>query len=450
VAAARRRNTEELKMHAVPMIMAGAVALCAPCGSARATGASPDVPTTATPVLKFLGSMGVVTKTDQGYNYQNYIPALRYLGVRAVRDGISQVQNLITVHRQTGVMADILDGADLPDLLDAGRTLAAAGALLSFEGPNEPNTWPITFHGQVGGGTGDWTPVAQYQRALYAEVKKDPVLNAYPVFQVSEGGAEVNNVGLQWLTIPTGSGATMPAGTQYADYANAHNYVSGNCHVYIDNVARQAAEPKLNGCWDGAFGEYHLTWLKHYDGPALDDLRAMPKVTTETGWDSVADPGGEDVQGKVLSNAYLDQYAEGWSYTFIYELGDGEGGGGNQGLFHTNWTPKLAATYIHNLTTILADPGPSITPGALDYSIPDKPDTVHRMLMQKSNGDFELAVWGEQVTGSNNVVIELANPASRVRVYDVTVGSTPVQTLTKVKSVALTLSDHALVVEVTP
>jgi hypothetical protein len=437
-------------MHAKVMLISGAVALCGLCHAACAAGARPDDATTAIPVLKFLGTLGVVTKTDQNYDYHNYIPALKYIGVRNVRDGISQVQNLITLYRQAGVKSDILDGSDLPGLLAAGRRLAGAGALLSLEGPNEPNTWPITYEGQLGGGSGDWTPVAKYQRDLYSGVKSDPVLKAYPVFHVSEGGAEANNVGMQWLTVPNGAGTLMPTGTQYADYANPHNYVSGNCHLYVDNVARQAAAPKLNGCWDGIFGEYHLTWYRHYDGPGLDDLRSLPRVTTETGWDSVTDPGGEDVQGKVLTNTYLDQFAEGWSYTFIYELGDGEGGGGNQGLFHTDWTPKLAATYIHNLTTILADPGPSIPPGVLDYSIANRPETVHRALMQKSDGDFDLVVWGEQVQGANDVVVKFADVASKVKVYDVTVGAEPIQTLTKVDNVTLTISDHAMVVEVTP
>jgi len=72
------------------------------------------------------------------------------------------------------------------------------------------------------------------------------------------------------------------------------------------------------------------------------------------------------------------------------------------------------------------------------------------MLMQKSNGVFELAVWGEQTRGSADVIVELGNAASKVSVYDVTIGSAPIQTLTKVKSVPLTLSDHAMVVEVTP
>jgi hypothetical protein len=62
----------------------------------------------------------------------------------------------------------------------------------------------------------------------------------------------------------------------------------------------------------------------------------------------------------------------GWKYTFIYELGEGEGGGGNQGLFHVDWTPKLAATYIHNLTSILADPIALANPDRLDYSIQDQ------------------------------------------------------------------------------
>ncbi len=438
-------------MFAKSMLISGLTVLSSLCGSANAAEIGTISPTTAIPTLTFLGSLGVVTKVDQGYAYQNYIPALKYTGIQNIRDGVSNITDLITLHRRTGVLADILNSSDLQGLLSAGRSLAAAGALLSFEGPNEPNNFPITYNGQVGGGSGTWVPVAAFQRDLYAGVQGDRVLKNYPVFHVSEGGAEVDNVGMQWLTIPTGAGTVMPVGTQYADYANPHNYASGNCHDYIDNVAWQAASPRLNGCWDGMYGEYHRTWLNGFPGYSVAQLASVPRVTTETGWDSVSDPGGEDVQGKVLSNLYLDQFAEGWSYTFIYELGDGEGGGGHQGLFHTDWTPKLSATYIHNLTTILADPGPPITPGALTYSIPNEPDTVHDMLMQKSNGVFELAVWGEQVQGANNVTVRFGGATvSAVNIYDVTVGSTPVQSYAGVKGVTLTLTDHAMVVEVTP
>ena len=197
---------------------------------------------------------------------------------------------------------------------------------------------------------------------------------------------------------------------------------------------------------------YVVTWYQKYPGYALNQVgKGLPKATTETGWDSVSDPGGEDVQGKVLTNVYLDQFHRGYRWTYIYELGNGEGGGGNQGLFENDWTPKLSATYIHNLTTILADPGPPQTPGSLAVGIPKQPAPVHHMLMQKSSGVFELAVWGEQVSGSNNVNVRFGGATvSSVNVYDVTLGTTPVVTYADVRSVPLTMSDHAMIVEITP
>jgi hypothetical protein len=386
----------------------------------------------------------------QGYDYTKYVPALKYLGVHVIRDAAGNVPNLVALHQQSDVLIDIFNAGDLPGLLGAGRTLAAAGALLSFEGANEPNNFPITYSGQTGGGAGSWVPVAHFQRDLYTGVKGDAVLKGYPVFHVSEGGAEVDNVGMQWLTIPPGAGTTMPEGTKYADYANPHNYVIGTCGKYVDNQAWQAADPILNTCWDALFGEYGRTWRKGFPGYPNGQLQTVPRVTTETGWDSEANPGGEPVQGKILVNTYLAQYARGWSYTFIYQLGAGEGGGGNHGIFHQDWTPKLAAIYIHNLTSILGDGGTRASPGALNYSIANKPATVHDLLMQKSSGAFELAVWGERVQGSDGIVVDFGGRHAVVNVYDVTRGTTPVQTFATVSSVPLTLSDHAMVVEVMP
>jgi hypothetical protein len=337
---------------------------------------------------------------------------------------------------------------DVKGMIAAARILAAAGALLSLEGPNEPNNFPIGYGGQRGGGTGSWLPVAKLQLELYKAVKSDPVLRRYPVFSVSEGGAEVDNVGLQFLTIPKGAGTLMPDGTQFADYANVHNYVIGNCRRYVNNQAWQAANPTLASCWDGLFGEYGRTWKYGYIGYPATQLQSLPRVTTETGWDSVSDPGGEVVQGKVLVNTYLAQFAQGWRYTFIYELADGQGGTGNQGLFHKNWTPKLAATYIHNLTSILSDKAPLTHPGTLAFSIKDRSPTVHDLLLEKSGGIFELIVWGEQVWGANEVKVHLHAGHKVIRVYDVTRGIEPVQVLSKVTDVPLSVGDHALIVEI--
>jgi hypothetical protein len=414
----------------------------------------------------FLSSLGVNTHVDQGYNPGSYVLPLRYLGVRNIRDSGRNLSGHLMLHAQTGVRVDLL-GADVIDLTAAARILARADALLAIEGPNEPNNFPITYNGRQGGGTAmnwlpgwlpswllgrlpgwpSWLSVAELQRDLYSAVKNDPELSQYPVFHVSEGGAETDNVGLQFLTIPAGAGTLLPDGTQFADYANPHNYVSGIRIGYVDNQAWQAADPTLNSHWDGVFGEYGRTWRRHFRGYSNAELETLPRVTTETGWDA-AKPEEERIQGTVLVNTYLAQFKRGWRYTFIYELGEGEGGGGNQGLFHQDWTPKLAATYIHNLTTVLADNVPVAAPGKLDYSIADAPSTVHDLLLQKSSGAFELVVWGELVAGTNNIMVNLGRSYAKVGIYDITVGTTPIQILTDVASVPLAISDHAMLLEI--
>jgi hypothetical protein len=395
----------------------------------------------------FLSSLGVNTHVDQGYNPESYIQPLRYLGVRNIRDSPRNLSGLFMLHAQTGVRVDLL-GSDVEGLTVAAGTLARAGALLAVEGPNEPNNFPVTYKGQQGGGqTQSWHAVAQLQMDLYSAVKSNSELKAYPVFHVSEGGAEAENVGLQFLTIPAAARTLLPDGTGFADYANVHNYVSGVHGGYADNQAWQAADPILSGRWDGLYGNYGTTWKRRFRGYANAELEGLPRVTTETGWDA-AGPNDERIQGTVLVNTYLAQFKRGWRYTFIYQLGEGEGGGGNQGLFHQDWTPKLSATYIHNLTSILADNAPAARAEKLDYAIANAGATVHDLLLQKSNGTFELVVWGEQVTGENQVVVNLGSAHPQVKIYDATSGIAPLQTLTNTASVPLTISDHAMIVEI--
>jgi hypothetical protein len=395
----------------------------------------------------FLSSLGVNTHVDQGVSGSSYIAPLRYLGVRNIRDLARHWQQFQLINRLTGVRLALVGEGDLDGTISVGKALAASGALMAFEGPNEPNNFPITYNGQFGGGMGSWVPVARFQEALYQVIKSSPDLQNYPVFSVSESGAEMDNVGLQFLKIPSGARATLADGTQYADLANAHNYVRSTQKIYVDNQAWNAADPTLIGPWDGLFGNYGITWRHRYRGYSNEELLSLPRVTTETGWDSVSDIGGEQTQGTVLVNTYLAQFKRGWRHTFIYQLRDGEGGSGNQGLYNSNSTPKLAATYIHNLTTILADSAQIASPGCLNYSIVDEPATVHDLLIQKSNGLFELVVWDENTRTNDNIRVTLGRTFGAINVYDVTFGTAPTQTFTNVSSVSLSLSDHAVILE---
>ena len=150
-----------------------------------------------------------------------------------------------------------------------------------------------------------------------------------------------------------------------------------------------------------------------------------------------------------LLSLYLDQFKRGWSYTSVYLLRDRSDEAGNQqfGFYKPDYTPRKAAVYLHNLTTILADGGALSKPGQITYSIPNQPATVHDLLLEKSDGTFALVVWGEQVKGSNSVTVNLDARFPSVTVYDPTIGVTPVQTHSKVPSLTLTLSDHPVVIE---
>ena len=115
---------------------------------------------------------------------------------------------------------------------------------------------------------------------------------------------------------------------------------------------------------------------------------------------------------------------------------------------HTDYSPKISAAYLHNLTAILADTV-NFPPGSLNYSILNEPPTVHDLLIQKSNGAFELAVWDERVSGADTITVNLGAAFSTVSLYDPTLSASPTQTLTNVAALQLSLSDHPMIIEMT-
>ncbi len=410
----------------------------------------------------FLNSIGVCTHITQGEDDPAKVAAaLTYTGIRAIRDDGTKrqktLESFIQVHQASAARVDLLPvNGDIAASVDAYEKLAAAGALLAAEGPNEPNNFHVTYKGETSSKK-TALPTARFQRDLYEAVKADPKLLGIPVFHSSEaGGSQPDNCGLQFLTIPAGAGTLMPDGTRYADFANTHNYVCGHNLKGLteDNIAWNAEDPTLKGQWDGMVVEYgHTWWGKGFDGYSKEQLQSLPRVTTETGWSTRTGHGGnataisEEQQGKLFLNLYLDAYKRGWSYTFIYMLRDSRAQG-DWGFVHEDFTPKPSATDLHNLTTILADKPGDAAAGKLAYSIPNQPATVHDLLLQKNDGTLELAVWSEQAKGETNITVNLGGNHASVKVYDPTLGVEPVQRLTNVATVPLTMSDHTSIIEI--
>lgn len=418
-----------------------------------------QTPIRAVPVADFLNTIGANSAISRrGETLRQTTAAVKYIGLGWIRAGYESdipVSDLILLHNRTGVRFSYglgSGGTDLQRLLAGGRQLASAHALVAFEGPNEPNNWGVNYKGNDGGGhASSWLAVAALQRDLYKAVKSDAVLKKYPVWDLSENGAEIDNVGLQFLTIPNGAHCSMPDGTRFADAANVHNYIyHSNSPGLDDNKTWNAADPTPACRVDGLYGEYGTTWLHHYAGYSTRQLLTLPRVTTETGT-TIGGVVTEEIQALNLMSMYLDQFKRGFSHTSVYLLRDRSDEGGNQafGFFTQDYTQRKAALYLHNLTTILSTGYAKSVPATLNYAIPDQPETVHDLLLQKKSGTLDLAVWDERVTGSDRIDVRFATPQYSVKVFDPTVGTDTVQVLTKVKSIHLTLSSHPMILEIT-
>ena len=294
--------------------------------------------------------------------------------------------------------------------------------------------------------------VAKLQRDLYQAVKSDPVLAKYPVWSISEPGAERDNVGLQFLTIPPGAQTLMPDGTKYADYANVHNYIYHPHSPYpADNKTWDAADPTAASKVDGLFGNFGITWARRFRGYSQQQLNTLPRVTTETGT-NIGGPVTEELQGLNLMNLYLAQFKRGYADTSVYLLRDRTDEAGNQsfGFYRADYSPRKAAIYLHNLTTILADKGVRREPGQLEFTIIDQPKTVHDLLLQNSDGTFQLIVWDERLSGQDRVKVNLGATHRSIKIFDPTIGVEPVQAPTDVNSLELVLSDHPIVIAISP
>jgi hypothetical protein len=405
----------------------------------------------------FLNSMGVCSSiSGRGETLEGSIEALNYTGIRWVRCGLEDditTSEMITLRKKTDakIAFGLLSGnTNIAAIIDTSRILAGADALLAIEGNNEPNNWPIVYKGQQGGGEYSWLPVSQLQNDLYKAVKTDAVLQNYPVWNISESGAQTDNVGLQFLIIPDSAKTKMPGGTRYADYANCHNYITHPAWPGLhDNQTWLSSSPGADCPVDGLYANYGLTWKNKFEGNSLSQLQKMPRVTTETGY-SIDENVTEEIQARLFLNLYLSQFKRGWSFTAIYLLRTRSNEPHHEpyAIFKKDYTPKIAAHYLHHLTTILEDRESDIVPGQVNYSIPDQPETVHDLLLQKANGTYFLVIWGERFAGgSDTITVNPTQTYHTINIYDPTVGTSSVKTIYNAGSVKLSMTNHPIIIE---
>lgn len=334
---------------------------------------------------QFMRSFGVnvhMEYTDGRYaDAPKVLLDLGYLGIARVRDAVprpkkwlprGQALRALNLLADAGIRFDFTASGDSSIPQDMQQLDAFEqqhpGSIVSVEGPNEINNWPVHRPGV----TSEQAATA-FQRALYKAVHTDPLLTNVAVLYYT-GGAPIDLKTHQ----QTDSGL--------ADEANTHPY------------PHQGEQPQawLRSDYDKAFT------MGTAEGPAF------PWQITETGYytlPSSHDWGGVDdlTQAKLLLNLMFDATRDGVDATYLYQLLDpypyndprGAGVDGHLGLFFYNGQPKPAATAIRNLFLFLSTPGTVSAATPLRVALTGLPSTGHALGLTRNDGSIVIALWNE-------------------------------------------------------
>ena len=152
-------------------------------------------------------------------------------------------------------------------------------------------------------------------------------------------------------------------------------------------------------------------------------------IATEEGYPTGgANAVSTAVQAKYISRMFLENFDEGITRTYAYELIDEKANSANSedhfGLLNADGSPKPAFTALQNLIRVLNDASStaaSFTPGTLTYSLSGNTQNVEHTLLQKSNGDFELVLWlgvpSTDQTVTQSVTVNFATPIAQAVAY---------------------------------
>lgn len=371
--------------------------------------------------------------------------SVAYLGVAHVRDGIPfgnfTLPEYVALAR-TGVKFNVVasgPAVDIAgDLSEIGRLAAAVpGSITSIEGVNEFNIQNHVLNGVSSRGNPGW--VQTYGPQLHDAVKADPALRNVPVVAASMGGSTAADL------------------RQYGDVGSFVD--RSNWHVYHNN------------------GNQPLANMRSGINQARSTAPGDAVVVTEAGYYTAIDAQGwggggvsQPVQAILTVNSLLDAFKLGAERTYLYELLDNISNPSSSdlensfGLFLADGTPKPAAVAVHNLTTLLADPGAdaaTFAPAALGATVTGLPASGSSLTLQKSDGTFDLVLWDEPkvwdqpsksavTPASTAVTVDLGASYATVKVFDPLVGTAPIQTLTNASTVQLSLASHPFIVEVSP
>lgn len=375
----------------------------------------------------FIDSIGVATHlryldTSYGRYTEVVEPRLRELGIRHIRDGgndqgmFDKMNRLARLGIRSTLVMDLRDNINPQNVVSIVKKVLPAAA--AIEGPNEWDVNNVPYNGK-----GYPENVRAYHVGLFNAMKRDPVTAKIPVLAPS-------------IAIPE-NGVRLGSLRSSIDYGNMHSYAGGN-----------PPGQDLDSRWI----------------PLTKKISAdRPIMVTETGWhtavnDAYASQKGvsEAVAAKYVPRSYLDYFRRGIKRSFIYELMD-ERAQDNQenkfGIVRFDGSVKPAFTALRNLVRILKD-APGANLGTLSYSLSGNVKNVDRLLLQKRNGDYYLAMWlnvrSTDAPVSQKVTVNFITPIRQAATFLPNRSASAIASVTAPRRITLDVPDAPVILRLTP
>ena len=355
------------------------------------------------------------------------------LGVRHIRDhswNDEALAKIDALNAAYGVQANLILGETTRSPAELVSLLKAHPAYVAIEGLNEPDFATRSYNGLTDSPSANSYPATRaFQNDLYAAVKADAQTAHVTVLSPAMG----RSVRSQYL-IPIDF-----------DVAAMHSYAWGS-------PLTSAREPS-------AGVDQRMTEMSALRG-------GKPLWATESGYYNQLPDNNrsvpEHISARYIPRLHAEFFNRGIERTYLYELAD-QGPDTtareqNFGLLRFDMTEKPAYTAMKRTIDLLEDPASSFTPASLSYTL-SAPSSVHRTLLQKSDGRFYMLLWNEVLSydSVNDVDLNVADVSATlalvdsfdVRVYEPNVSADAVATYLNVASLNLSVPDQLLVVELT-
>ena len=400
--------------------------------------ASEGKPETASSAYDFVNSIGANTHLsyfDRLYgNFPLVERELASIGIHHLRDGV-HLQNsdynsmLYGRFAQLGKMGIRFDavvdprsnlGPITPELLQ--RVYDLSGQTIEcFEGPNELDISNMN----------DWSEIDRsYNETLFKAARAMPA------------GARIKIVSPS-MAFASHGGAVGDL-SKRIDYGNLHSYPAGKMPAILF-PDQQIFAKEISGDDQVIVTEtgYHNALNDHKDQPAVSEAAAA----------------------KYIPRLLLEDFAHGIPRSYLYEFLDEAPDPtlkDNQlhwGLVRADGSEKPSFVALKNLISELSDTAEPARQMQLPWMLSYTSPQTHHLLLQKSDGEFDLIFWQEIPSYDPKRQVDLANPpentlltlgrqARSVTVYEPALQAQPLRIYSSITQIPIEIPDHPLVVRI--